>query len=102
MSTTSIRTRRTVTLLVTVGTAVALAWGVPTSASAHPGEFDSETCEQSLTRVWHWPGTLGTGGPVIFSDAYESYVLRQPPCTYPGFAAPSSRDDSRVGHGDPL
>jgi hypothetical protein len=39
---------------------------------------------------------------VIFSDAYESYVLRQPPCAQPELPSPSVHDDARVGHGDPL
>ena len=98
MSITSTRTR---TLVASVATAVALSCVVPSVASAHPGEFDSETCAQSLTRVWSWPGTLEADGLPIFSDAYESYVLRQPPCTLPEQPSPSRRDDSRVGHVDP-
>ncbi|WP_324274306.1 hypothetical protein [Blastococcus brunescens] len=101
MSTTRSHTRRVTTVVVAVATATGVAWAGPSAAGGHPGVFDSETCAASLTRVWFHPGRLGDDGPLLFSDAYESYVLRQPPCdaTRP---APSIHDRDRMGHGDPL
>jgi len=101
MSTPRTLLQRTAVLTMSVATATGLAWAGST-ASAHPGVFDSETCAESLTRVWSWPGPLSADGPPVFSDAYESYLLRQPPCALPDRPSPSRSDDSRVGHGLPL
>jgi len=110
--------QRTAVLLVSATAATGLAWAGAGSATAHPGVFDSESCAASLTRVWFWPGRISDepGAPVLHSDAYESYLLRQPPCDGtraaprpPGpVPAPttlppvSSWDPDRAGHGDPL
>jgi hypothetical protein len=91
--------RRSTAVTLGVATATALAWAGPSVASAHPGVYDSETCEQSLTREWFWPGE-GPGGTLLFSDAYESYLLRQPPCDAPPVQVPQ-RADSQVGHAFP-
>ena len=110
--------QRTAVLLVSCTAVTGLAWTGPGAATAHPGVFDSETCAASLTRTWFWPGRISDepGAPVLHSDAYESYLLRQPPCDGtqaaprpPGpVPAPadqppvSSWDTDRAGHGDPL
>lgn len=100
--TTTTRTRRGAATAAALATTIAVIAAGPTAA-AHPGEFDSGTCAESLTRVWSWPGSLSEpDGQVRFSDAYESYVLRQPPCTSPEAPSPDRHDDDRVGHGDPL
>jgi hypothetical protein len=103
MSTRSARTRRTGVVLATLATVTGVAWATPSTAGAHPGVFDSETCAASLTRVWHFPCSLSDepDAPQVFSDGYESYVLRQPPCdgTRP---VPASYVPDPVGHGDPL
>jgi hypothetical protein len=93
--------RRATTVALGSATAVALAWAVPSTASAHPGVYDSETCAQSLTRVWVWPGPISDDGPPVFSDGYESYLLRQRPCDAPPPVPVPDRDDSRVGHAFP-
>lgn len=100
MFTTSLHRRIAATTLGLV-TASGLAWAGPSLASAHPGVWDSETCQQSLTRVWFWPGPVSDDGPPAFSDAYESYVLRQRPCDAPPIQIPPC-DDSQVGHGHPI
>ena len=72
------------------------------SASAHRGVYDSGTCAESLTRVWDWPGEMQTdsGRIVFFSDSYEGYILRQPPCDVRHMPTPRW-DPSQVGHQDP-
>ena len=93
-------TVRRVVAVLTVTTALAVAGS--SVAAAHRGVYDSDTCAESLTRVWDWPGEFETdsGRYVIFSDAYESYILRQPPCdvTRP---SPPRWDPSQVGHRHP-
>ena len=95
--------QRTAVLAVSVAatTGVALA-GAP-GAAAHPGGYDSETCAASLTRVWYWPGPTETadGDRHVFSDAYELYLLRQPPCDAPPTTTPRF-DPDRIGHELPL
>ena len=93
--------RRSTAVAVGLATATALAWAGPTAASAHPGVYDSETCQQSLTRVWFWPGPISDDGAPVFSDAYESYLLRQRSCDAPPIPVPD-RADSRVGHAFPV
>jgi hypothetical protein len=93
--------QRTAVLAVSVATATGLAWAGSAAASAHPGVFDSETCAESLTRVWTWPGGISDEprDHVIFSDAYESYLLRQPPCNgEPTATTTPSYDEDGVGH----
>jgi hypothetical protein len=92
--------RRSTAVTLGLATATAFAWAGPAVASAHPGVYDSETCEQSLTRLWFWPGE-GPDGTVVFSDAYEAYLLRQRPCAAPPVQVPD-RADSRVGHAFPV
>jgi hypothetical protein len=94
------RTVCTLTVLVlTTGTVVTSS----SAASAHRGVYDSATCEESLSRVWDWPGelTVGTDRVVFFSDAYEGHVLRQPPCDVTRMPTPRW-DPSQVGHQHPV
>ncbi|TFV91550.1 hypothetical protein E4P40_05850 [Blastococcus sp. CT_GayMR20] len=96
--------QRTTILVVSVATATALALAGSATASAHPGVFDSETCAESLTRVWSWPGSISEepGGHLIFSDAYESYLLRQPPCNGEPTGAVTPRyNEDHIGHQHP-
>jgi len=101
MSTPRTLLQRTTVLAVSVAMATGLAWAGSTAASAHPGVYDSETCGASLTRVWSWPGRVSDEprDHVIFSDAYESYLLRQPPCNGEPTGSPTpSYDRDRIGH----
>jgi hypothetical protein len=93
--------RRTGTVVLGLAAVTGLAWAGPTVASAHPGVYDSETCAQSLTRVWFWPGPISDDGAPVFSDAYESYLLRQRPCDAPPIPVPDPAD-ARVGHMFPV
>jgi hypothetical protein len=93
--------QRTAVLTVSVATATGLAFTGSATASAHPGVFDSATCAESLTRVWSHPGRISDQprDHVIFSDAYESYLLRQPPCNgEPTASVTPSYDEDRIGH----
>jgi hypothetical protein len=101
MSTPRTLPHRTAVLTVNVVIATGLTWAGAATASAHPGTFDSETCAESLTRVWSWPGRIPDEPHdyVIFSDAYESYLLRQPPCNgEPTGTVTPSYDEDQIGH----
>ena len=101
MFTTRTLLQRTTVVIVSVATATGLAWAGSGTASAHPGVFDSETCAASLTRVWSWPGRISDEprDRVLFSDAYESYLLRQPPCNGEPTGSVTPRyDEDRIGH----
>ena len=92
-------TRRTVPTLAVLSVTVALTVVGSSTASAHRGVYDSNTCQESLTRIWDWPGEIETdsGRIVLFSDAYESHILRQPPCSTTHMPTPRW-DPSQVGH----
>ena len=104
MSTPRTLLQRTAVLTVSVATTTGLVWAGSTTASAHPGVFDSETCAASLTRVFSWPGRISDEprDHVIFSDAYESYLLRQPPCNgQPTGTVTPRYDEDGIGHQPP-
>jgi len=92
-------TRRLVPTLAVLSVTVGLTVVGSSTASAHRGVYDSDTCQESLTRVWDWPGEIETesGRIVLFSDAYESYILRQPPCSSTHMPTPRW-DPNQVGH----
>jgi hypothetical protein len=74
-------TRRSRALLVAGVTAGLVA--VPAVAAwADPPGIDPPSCEQTLQRVHQWPGTMTTshGTVTLVSDAYDSYLARQPEC----------------------
>ena len=93
------RTHRAAVVAGVLAAATGLSLAGSSVAAAHRGAYDSATCEESLTRVWDWPGDFetGSGRIVLFSDAYESHVLRQPPCAAPPDTLPR-HDPGRVGH----
>jgi hypothetical protein len=99
----SVRAHRTITAVAVLITATGVSVAGSSVASAHRGVYDSATCEESLTRIWDWPGEIPTetGRIVVFSDAYESYLLRQSPCDAPPDTTPR-RDEGRVGHQHPV
>ena len=92
-------TRRTVPTLAVLSVTIGLTVVGSSTASAHRGVYDSGTCQESLTRVWDWPGEIETesGRIALFSDAYESYILRRPPCSTTHMPTPRW-DPSQVGH----
>jgi hypothetical protein len=73
-------TQRATTVLFSVATATALACTGATTAAADPPWEDFDACANTLARVSVWPGTLGDGS-IHFSDAYDSYLSRQPACS---------------------
>src|SRR5215218_7997634 len=91
--------RHTASLLGVVSVTIGLTVAGSSTASAHRGVYDSDTCQESITRIWDWPGEMETeSGRIVFhSDAYESYILRQPPCSTTHIPTPRW-DPSRVGH----
>jgi hypothetical protein len=64
-----------------VATASLLLGGV-SAASAAPVSSDPTGCSATLARAAAWPGSFSdrTGTHRISSDAYYSYLLRQPSC----------------------
>jgi hypothetical protein len=99
----STRSHRTVTAVAVLVVTTGIAVTGSSVASAHRGVYDSGTCGESLTRIWDWPGEMETdsGRIVFFSDAYESYILRQPPCDVTRMPTPRW-DPGQVGHQDPV
>ena len=99
----STRPHRIVTAVAVLSLTTGIAVAGSSTASAHRGVYDSETCAASLTRVWDWRGEMETDtGRIVFrSDAYESYILRQPPCTDTHMPTPRW-DPSQVGHQYPV
>jgi hypothetical protein len=71
--------RRTTTVAVALATATGLAWGGATSAAADPPALNVDPCAQELAKAAEWPGT-DSDGFRFFSDAYDSYLGRQPAC----------------------
>ena len=73
------RTRRTAVLLAVTGV---LASGslVPSLAAADPPALNRDPCVSQLARAATWPGE-GPDGIRLVSDAYASYLSRQPECT---------------------
>ena len=79
----SLRTRSAVPVLAAALTAGTVLLG-PSAALADPPALDDRTpsCAELLGGVDDWPGT-GPDGGQLFSDAYERYLLSQPPCATP-------------------
>ena len=71
--------RRTAAFAAASAVAATVFFGMGGSAAADPPAMDFDPCSNSLDQVTQWPGTLGDGS-THFSDAYESYLLRQPAC----------------------
>jgi hypothetical protein len=79
----SLRTRSALPALA-AGLVVATVVLGPSAALADPPALDDRTptCAELLGGVDDWPGT-GPDGEQLFSDAYERYLLSQPPCATP-------------------
>jgi hypothetical protein len=73
--------QRTAVLAAAVALATGLAAAGPAGAAAPAAVSDPAACAALLTQVLTWPGGVRVPGtPQRFSDAYESHLLRQPPC----------------------
>jgi hypothetical protein len=73
--------QRTAVLTATAVIATGLAGALPAGAAAPAGVADPSACAVLLTRVLTWPGGVAPApGAHRVSDAYESHLLRQPPC----------------------
>jgi hypothetical protein len=70
--------QRTALLTVALSTAVVLAWTGP--AAADPPNLNVDPCAQELAKAGQWPGG-DSSGHRYFSDAYDSYLGRQPACS---------------------
>jgi hypothetical protein len=70
--------QRTAVLTATAVIATGLAGALPAGAA---GPADPGACAALLSQVLTWPGGVAPspGGHRV-SDAYESHLLRQPPC----------------------
>jgi hypothetical protein len=71
--------RRTAVLSAGLATATALVLFGPSSASADPPGLNVDPCVQELARAAEWPGDDSAGTRFV-SDAYDSYLSRQPAC----------------------
>lgn len=70
------------TATVTVVATVLLA-GSGGIAAADPPSLDVDPCAATIAAAGIWPGTAGEGDQAyrLVSDAYDSYLSRQPECT---------------------
>ena len=75
------RTRRThrTAVLLTVAAAAASVSLTPSVAAADPPALNRDPCVTVLARAASWPGE-GPEGMRLVSDAYVSYLTRQPEC----------------------
>jgi hypothetical protein len=73
-------TNRVVTVVVTLAATGGLAALGTTAAVAEPPAVIVDPCAELLAQAAVWPGVVAPGTR-HFSDAYESYLSRQPACT---------------------
>ncbi|NYJ08331.1 hypothetical protein [Petropleomorpha daqingensis] len=68
--------------LLVAGVAGGLVAVPAVAAWADPPGIDPPSCAHTLARVHQWPGTIATshGTVTLVSDAYDSYLARQPEC----------------------
>jgi hypothetical protein len=68
--------------LLVAGVTAGLVAVPAVAALADPPGIDPPSCEQTLQRVHSWPGSIETssGSVTLVSDAYGSYLARQPEC----------------------
>ena len=54
----------------------------PSVAQSDPPALNRDPCSVLLAGAAHWPGSLQTGTRTVrlVSDAYVSYLSKQPPC----------------------
>ena len=74
---------RTRSVTIALVSAVVLT-GVSTSvAAADPRALDRDPCSTTLARAAIWPGTMYVGDAEVrlVSDAFDSYLSRQSPCS---------------------
>ena len=72
-------TKRVVSGVVTLAAATAMACLSGTAASAEPPAVIVDPCSELLAQAAQWPGEVADGTR-HFSDAYDSYLSRQPVC----------------------
>jgi hypothetical protein len=69
--------------LVTVAGTVLMVGAVSGIAAADPPALDRDPCSVTIAAAGVWPGTYDTGNHQyrLVSDAYDSYLARQPECS---------------------
>jgi len=72
-------TIRTAAVTATTAVAAAALFALGGPAAADPPAVDFDPCTNALSHVAQWPGELGDGS-THYSDAFASYLLRQPAC----------------------
>jgi len=82
MSTRSPLRRRSAVALLATG-ALLLA---PSAALADPPALNRDPCAVLLGDAAQWPGSMGSGADTVrlVSDAYVTYLTRQPECRATG------------------
>jgi hypothetical protein len=82
MSTRSLLRRRSAVALVATGTLLL----IPSAALADPPALNRDPCAVLLAQAAHWPGSIdtATGTVRLVSDAYVTYLSRQPECRATG------------------
>jgi hypothetical protein len=66
----------------TLAMAVVLTGTVSGVAAADPPALNRDACAGTIAAAGVWPGTIGDGHHAyrVVSDAYDSYLSRQPGC----------------------
>ena len=72
------RTHRTSVLLAVSAVLTSLSLA-PSVAAADPPALNRDPCVTAMARAASWPGE-GPGGIRLVSDAYVSFLARQPEC----------------------
>jgi hypothetical protein len=80
MSTPCTPLQRTAVLTTSLAATAGLVLFGPSPASADPPSLNVDPCEQTLLLAAEWPSTSADGSR-HFSDAFDSYLSRQPACT---------------------
>ena len=69
--------------VITVAAGVLMAGAVSGVAAADPPALDRDPCSVTIAAAGVWPGTLDVQHHQyrLVSDAYDSYLSRQPECS---------------------
>ena len=75
------RTARRV--VITVASGVLMAGAASGIAAADPPGLNRDACAVTIAPAGVWPGTIGDDDDQyrLVSDAYDSYLARQPECS---------------------
>ncbi len=82
MSTRLLSSPRSRTAAITLATTAVLTGALGGVAAADPPALDRDPCATTIAAAGVWPGTVGEGRHAqrLVSDAFDTYLSRQPEC----------------------